>query len=85
MGTAPSTYCSALMFLASSIEAGALPTVLDADYGFWGENRDDHSGWTVVGAGDVNADGRDDLLVAAVRNTDGGDNAGKVYLLLSPL
>jgi hypothetical protein len=72
------------LFLASGFDAGARATILDADYGFWGERRDDQSGWTVEVAGDVDVDGVDDLLVSGVRNSDGGENGGKVYLLLSP-
>ena len=72
------------VFLSGGIEAGALPTVLDADHGFWGEERGDRAGWSVAGAGDVDGDGGDDLLVAASRNGEGGEDAGKVYVLRGP-
>jgi uncharacterized repeat protein (TIGR01451 family) len=36
----------------------------------------------VAGAGDVNGDGLDDFLKGAIFDDEGGDNAGKVYLLL---
>ncbi len=55
-----------------------------ADASFVGENAEDWSGTSVSTAGDVNADGKSDLLIGAYRNDDGGNMAGKTYLLLSP-
>ncbi len=48
---------------------------------FWGEHADDRSGSRVSGAGDVNGDGFDDILIGAVGNDDGGDRAGQTYLI----
>jgi hypothetical protein len=53
-----------------------------ADASFWGEDADDWSGRSVASAGDVNGDGRDDFLIGAHFNDDGGDSAGQTYLLL---
>jgi hypothetical protein len=39
----------------------------------------------VVSAGDVNADGHDDLLVGAEGNDEGGRDSGAVYLVLGPV
>ena len=61
---------------SSSIELSA------ADYSFVGENRWDNAGRSVSSAGDVDGDGLDDLLVGADYNDDGGESAGKVYLIL---
>ncbi|NIW83599.1 MAG: hypothetical protein GWN18_13810, partial [Thermoplasmata archaeon] len=53
-----------------------------ANGSFVGENAYDHSGISVAGAGDVNGDGLDDILIGADRNDDGGSDAGKTYLIL---
>ena len=52
------------------------------DASFWGENEMDNSGWSVAGAGDVNGDGYDDILIGALWNDDGGYKAGQTYLIL---
>ena len=52
------------------------------DASFWGEDSDDLSGYSVSGAGDVNGDGYDDILIGAYINDDGGQSAGQTYLIL---
>ena len=46
-----------------------------------GEAERDRAGYSVSGAGDVNGDGFDDLLVGAFRNDTGGNDAGAAYLV----
>lgn len=48
---------------------------------FIGENSGDLAGFSVSGAGDVNADDFDDLLIGAHKNNAGGTDAGRVYLI----
>lgn len=38
-------------------------------------------GWSTVGVGDVNGDTRIDFMVSAAENDDGGNNAGRVYVI----
>jgi hypothetical protein len=54
----------------------------NADASFWGEGSNDFSSLSVTSAGDVNGDGRDDLLIGAYANDDGGNGAGQTYLIL---
>jgi hypothetical protein len=53
-----------------------------ADASFLGEYADNHAGVSVAGAGDVNSDGYDDILVGAELNSEKDTNAGQVYLIL---
>ena len=52
----------------------------DLLYSFPGEAAYDYFGWSVAGAGDVNGDDYDDLIVGAPWNAGGGVDAGRAYL-----
>jgi hypothetical protein len=52
---------------------------------FSGEAEYDYAGYGTAPAGDADGDGRDDLLVGSIGNTEQGANAGKVYLLTGPV
>jgi hypothetical protein len=58
-------------------------SLADADLKIVGENPGDNVAESVAGGGDVDGDGRSDLLVGAFGNDAGGSLAGAVYLLLS--
>ncbi len=75
---------AAYLILGSSIAASLSSTIdlSQADFAFTGENASDHAGGSVCAAGDVDGDGRGDLLVGAPNNDDGGSYAGKAYLIL---
>ena len=47
-----------------------------------GDVASDQLGGAVSGAGDVNGDGLDDLIVGANQGDDGGSNAGETYIVL---
>ncbi len=47
-----------------------------------GESSSDGAG-SALGAGDVDGDGSDDMVVGAFQDDDGGSNAGAVYIVLS--
>ena len=77
----------AISLLLIPIPSEALDYGMDQDLGnvdasFWGEDAGDHSGYSVVVAGDVNGDGYDDILVGAYLDDDGGTLAGQTYLIL---
>ncbi len=52
-----------------------------ADASWWGEANDDYAGFSVAGAGDVNGDGFDDIIVGAYGSDDAGTDGGQVYLI----
>ncbi len=56
-----------------------------ADAKFVGETAGDAVGFSVSGAGDVNADGYADIIVGAHMEDEGGESAGAAYLLHGPL
>ena len=66
------------LILGASLGITSEIELSDADYSFAGENNYDSVGQSVSSAGDVDADGLDDLLMGSY----GNDGAGKVYLIL---
>jgi hypothetical protein len=52
-----------------------------ADASFLGEADIDYAGLFIDGAGDVNGDGYDDILIAAPQNSEAGTRAGQTYVI----
>jgi hypothetical protein len=50
-----------------------------------GESSGDRAGWSVSSAGDVNGDGRADMLIGANGSSSGGADSGAAYLVLGPI
>jgi len=57
----------------------------DAQAIFQGTADGDYAGTAVAGAGDVNGDGFDDVLVGSPRADSAASNAGDAYLILGPV
>ena len=73
----------AYLLFGSSLGTSADIELSSADYTFTGEAAQDTAGWRVSGAGDVDGDDLDDLLIGANYNDNGGANAGAAYLVLA--
>lgn len=64
---------------AASLDLAAL--ALTAGFVISGSGAGDQAGFAVAGAGDVNGDGLDDLIIGARLNDGGGINAGEAYVI----
>jgi len=62
---------------SAKVYSGANGAVL---YTFNGAAANDFLGYSVSGAGDVNADGYDEIVVGAYQHDTGGANSGRVYV-----
>lgn len=70
-----------LAYLVIGGGAGDLDLVADADARWVGESDTAYAGESVAGAGDVDGDGLDDLLVGAYQEQAGGFDAGAAYVV----
>ena len=78
------TNAGAVYLISGSVTgSGALDTAATAR--FLGASPGDEAGSALWGAGDVNADGFDDILVGARFDDIAGTDAGAVYIILGPV
>jgi hypothetical protein len=69
------------LFLGASLFAPGAHMLADSDYLFTSEASDHYAGYALSTAGDVDANGHDDILIGAI-NADGDEaDAGRAYLL----
>ncbi len=74
-----------LLLGASMSFGGSSQDLSSADAVLAGQTWDEHAGSAVAGAGDVNADGYDDVLVGSPGESTLGSEAGAAYLLFGPV
>jgi hypothetical protein len=79
---------SALAAVSGAQAQALFPAEIDLDtldgsdgFAINGEAASDRSGYSLSGAGDVNGDGIDDLIIGAYGSDAGGPNAGRSYLV----
>ncbi len=78
---------SAAMLVAAAVSAWPAVSqvrqaLAEAQTEFLAEAADDNFGWSVAGAGDVDGDGVEDLIVGAIYNDSAAKDAGKAYVYL---
>jgi len=74
----------AVYLLEGSITSGTVASLAAADAKLLGESAFDYAGYSVSGAGDVNGDGFDDVLIGAWGRDEAGSQAGATYLVNGP-
>jgi hypothetical protein len=62
-------------------EVGSTYSLADVDRAWLGETGDDAVGYGTNGVGDFDGDGVDDVMTASYANNEGGENAGKTYVM----
>ncbi len=74
-----------LLFMGEWLAAGGVFSPGDASYTFVGTGGNDHAGRVVLGTGDVDGDGFDDLAISEPFDTTiYGSKSGAVHLLFAP-
>ena len=74
---------AAYLIFGSSFGENKTIDLSEADHKFMGESEDDHAGYAVGRAGDVDGDGLDDILIGSSGQDAGGGHAGATYIILA--
>src|SRR5262245_819042 len=77
-------FMTLFVLLMPSVAVALAPHDLTHDLRVTGESGGDFFGWSISRAGDVNHDGKMDLLIGAPTNDARFGFAGRVYLFLGP-
>ncbi len=72
----------AAYLISGSASSGLVSSALAV---FLGERAGDYAGSSVAGPGDINRDGRNDVVIGAARENYSGSDAGAAYIYLAPL
>lgn len=73
---------SGAAYLIYGETSGIIDTTLSsADVIFTGENENDFAGYSVDGAGDINGDDYDDVIIGAYGDNAGANDAGAAYIM----
>lgn len=70
-----------LLFLGSEGISDSTTYLLVPNASFLGEQAGDGAGFGISGAGDVNGDGFDDIIIGSPYSDEGSSDAGKIYLV----
>ena len=71
------------LFYGSALQNGGTFFFSDAAVIFYGEAEDDYAGTSMANAGDIDGDGKDDIIIGASSSDRGGVDSGTVYIVLS--
>ena len=80
MGVDPLNPTGAAILLYGPVSGGILAD--DADFTVWGDATDDEAGHDVSGGGDINGDGRPDLVVGISDSDENGSLSGSALVIL---
>ena len=67
-------------YAANNADTTSLRAIVTAVYAITGEGNGDSFGWIARNTGDLDGDGKDDVVITAPYNDAGGSNAGRGYV-----